>query len=38
MDAARRADRVLLVDQGHVVADGEPRTVVEQYRALMAVP
>ena len=38
LDAAQRADRVLLVDQGHVVADGEPRTVVEQYRALMAVP
>lgn len=34
--AAARADRVVLVDEGRVVADGEPASVVATYRELMA--
>jgi biotin transport system ATP-binding protein len=36
LDAAARADRVLVVDAGTVVFDGDPRTAVDTYRALMA--
>lgn len=36
LDAAARADRVLVVDAGAVVFDGDPRTAVDAYRALMA--
>ncbi|MGV8978765.1 MAG: energy-coupling factor ABC transporter ATP-binding protein [Cellulomonas sp.] len=36
LDAAARADRVLVVDAGAVVFDGDPGTAVEAYRALMA--
>lgn len=35
--AARRADRVLVVDEGRVVADGEAAAAVAQYERLMAV-
>lgn len=35
--AARRADRVLVVDEGRVVADGEPEATVAAYERLMAV-
>ena len=38
LDAARRADRVLVVDQGAVVADGPPEATVERYLALMRAP
>lgn len=34
--AAERADRVLVVDEGRVVADGDPASAVEAYRRLMA--
>jgi len=34
--AARRADRVLVVDEGRVVADGEPEAAVDAYLRLMA--
>ena len=34
--AARRADRVLVLDEGRVVADGEPETAVAAYERLMA--
>ncbi|MDM7830950.1 energy-coupling factor ABC transporter ATP-binding protein [Cellulomonas edaphi] len=36
LEAAARADRVLVVDDGLVVFDGEPAPAVEHYRALMA--
>jgi biotin transport system ATP-binding protein len=36
LDAAARADRVLVVDDGRVVHDGDPATGIEQYVALMA--
>ncbi|WP_372593232.1 energy-coupling factor ABC transporter ATP-binding protein [Actinotalea sp.] len=36
LDAARRADRVLLVDEGRVVADGDPVATVERYVDMMA--
>jgi biotin transport system ATP-binding protein len=36
LDAAARADRVLVVDAGSVVFDGDPGTAVELYRDLMA--
>ncbi len=36
LDAARRADRVLVVDQGAVVADGGPDETVEHYVELMS--
>ncbi|WP_225754228.1 energy-coupling factor ABC transporter ATP-binding protein [Actinotalea sp. Marseille-Q4924] len=35
LDAAARADRVLVVDDGRVVHDGDPRTGVERYVSLM---
>jgi len=35
LDAAARADRVLVVDEGQVVADGEPAAALAAYRALM---
>jgi biotin transport system ATP-binding protein len=35
LDAARRADRVLVVDEGTVVADGQPAAMVELYVELM---
>ncbi|MBX9244478.1 ABC transporter ATP-binding protein [Actinotalea ferrariae] len=35
LDAARRADRVLVVDGGAVVADGAPDEAVDHYVALM---
>ena len=35
LDAARRADRVLVVDQGVVVADGPPDAMIERYVDLM---
>lgn len=35
LDAAARADRVLVVDDGLVVFDGEPAAAVAHYRALM---
>jgi len=36
LDAATRADRVLVVDAGAVVFDGDPGAAVETYRALMS--
>jgi biotin transport system ATP-binding protein len=36
LDAAARAERVLVVDAGAVVFDGDPGTAVDAYRALMA--
>jgi biotin transport system ATP-binding protein len=36
LDAAARADRVLVIDAGTVVFDGDPGTAVDTYRALMA--
>jgi biotin transport system ATP-binding protein len=36
LDAAARADRVLVIDAGSVVFDGDPGAAVELYRALMA--
>ncbi|CAN5315894.1 energy-coupling factor ABC transporter ATP-binding protein [soil metagenome] len=36
LDAAARADRVLVVDSGAVVFDGDPGPAVDAYRALMA--
>jgi len=38
LDAARRADRVLVVDKGTVVADGHPEAMVERYVGLMRAP
>ncbi len=35
LDAAARADRVLVVDTGSVVADGEPGAAIDTYRGLM---
>ncbi|WP_273651350.1 energy-coupling factor ABC transporter ATP-binding protein [Cellulomonas fimi] len=35
LDAARRADRVLVVDDGLVVHDGDPHDAVAHYEALM---
>ncbi len=35
LDAALRADRVLVVDDGRVVHDGDPAEAVREYRALM---
>lgn len=35
LDAAARADRVLVVDEGRVVADGDPASALAAYRALM---
>ncbi len=35
LDAARRAERVLVVDEGAVIADGEPGAMVERYLGLM---
>jgi biotin transport system ATP-binding protein len=35
LDAAARADRVLVVDAGRVVADGEPGAALAAYRELM---
>jgi biotin transport system ATP-binding protein len=37
LDAAARADRVLVVDHGAVVEDGAPAPALDAYRALMAV-
>lgn len=37
LDAAGRADRVLVVDVGRVVFDGDPEEAVRRYRDLMAV-
>src|SRR6478609_1538729 len=37
LDAAARADRVLVVDGGRVVHDGAPGPALDAYRALMAV-
>ena len=37
LDAALRADRVLVVDDGAVVFDGDPAAAVASYRALMEV-
>ena len=36
LDAAARADRVLVVDRGRVVHDGEPGAAIAHYRALMS--
>jgi biotin transport system ATP-binding protein len=36
LDAASRADRVIVVDDGLVVFDGDPERAVAHYRALMA--
>ena len=36
LDAAARADRVLVVDDGRIVFDGDPAAAVAHYRALMA--
>lgn len=38
LDAALRADRVLVVDEGRVVFDGEPAAAVGHYRDLMTSP
>lgn len=38
LDAAARADRVLVVDGGRVVHDGPPDAALAAYRALMAAP
>ncbi|HEY0217805.1 MAG TPA: ABC transporter ATP-binding protein [Cellulomonas sp.] len=38
LDAAARADRVLVVDGGQVVHDGPAAAAVDAYRALMAAP
>lgn len=38
LDAAARADRVLVVDGGAVVHDGAPGPALAAYRALMATP
>lgn len=38
LDAAARADRVLVVDAGRVVHDGPPGPALDAYRALMAEP
>jgi biotin transport system ATP-binding protein len=38
LDAAARADRVLVVDGGRVVHDGAPGPALDAYRALMAEP
>lgn len=38
LDAAARADRVLVVDGGHVVHDGTPAAALDAYRTLMAAP
>jgi biotin transport system ATP-binding protein len=38
LDAAQDADRVLVVDGGRVVVDGDPREAVLAYRELMARP
>jgi biotin transport system ATP-binding protein len=38
LDAAARADRVLVVDDGQVVHDGAPEPTIAAYRALMADP
>jgi biotin transport system ATP-binding protein len=38
LDAAARADRVLVVDGGRVVHDGAPDAALAAYRALMAAP
>jgi biotin transport system ATP-binding protein len=35
LEAAARANRVLVVDGGHVVADGDPAAALAHYRALM---
>ena len=35
LDAAARADRVLVVDAGAVLADGEPTATIAAYRSLM---
>ncbi|RHA40503.1 energy-coupling factor ABC transporter ATP-binding protein [Cellulomonas rhizosphaerae] len=35
LDAAARADRVLVVDDGRIVHDGEPVEAIAHYRALM---
>ncbi len=35
LDAARRADRVLLIDEGCLIADGPPGIVIAQYVELM---
>jgi biotin transport system ATP-binding protein len=37
LDAAQQADRVLVVDDGSVVFDGDPTDAVAHYRALMQV-
>ena len=37
LDAALQADRVLVVDDGSVVFDGDPAEAVAHYRALMQV-
>ncbi|WP_448060389.1 energy-coupling factor ABC transporter ATP-binding protein [Cellulomonas hominis] len=36
LDAAARADRVLVVDEGRVVHDGDPAAAVAAYRTLMS--
>nr|WP_210732297.1 energy-coupling factor ABC transporter ATP-binding protein [Cellulomonas denverensis] len=36
LDAAAHADRVLVVDDGRIVADGPPATTLDHYRTLMA--
>lgn len=38
LDLAARCDRVLLVEDGRVVADGEPSEVIAQYRASVTSP
>ncbi len=35
LEAAARADRVLVVDSGRIVADGKPRAAIAAYRDLM---
>jgi biotin transport system ATP-binding protein len=37
LDAAARADRVLVVDEGRVVHDGPPETALPAYRTLMSI-